>query len=190
MADRLEMHDPRVLRAIAHPLRNRILTELDALGPLRAADIAKLLDIAPNLASFHLRELAKFGLVEDDPDAARDRRDRVWRRNEAADQDISLGEVEKMPGGKAASKVFRRTKAAWGKQVVEAAFTDERIPGRQISVMEQPLRLTKEEAEKLSHQLVDLVADFKKQVPDDGEERRTYLVYQIVLPHPELEGRG
>ena len=190
MVSRPGLHDPRVLRAIAHPVRNRILTELDALGPLRAADIAKLLDIAPNLASFHLRQLAKFGLVEEDPEAARDRRDRVWRRTEEADQDISLGEVEKMPGGKAASKVFRRTKAAWGRQIVDAAFTDQRIPDRQISVAEQPLRLTKKEAEQLSHQLVDLVAEFKKQLPDDGAERRTYLVYQIVLPHPEMEGAG
>src|SRR5690349_1574483 len=71
--------DPRVLRALAHPVRNRILDELSASGPLRAADVAEDLGIPANQASFHLRSLAKYGLVEEDTEAARDRRDRVWR---------------------------------------------------------------------------------------------------------------
>src|SRR5262245_35179298 len=107
--DRPELHDPRVLRAIAPPVRSRILTELDAHGSLRAADVAQVLGIPPNQASFHLRQLAKFGLVEEDPTAARDKRDRVWRATETAGYDVSISEIEKTPGGKAASAVFRRT---------------------------------------------------------------------------------
>ena len=120
--ERPELHDPRVLRAIAHPVRSRILTELDANGPLRAADVARLLGIPANQASFHLRSLARFGLVQEDPTAARDKRDRVWRATEAAGFDVSIQEIEKTPGGKAASTVFRRTKAAWTHQLVEEAY--------------------------------------------------------------------
>ena len=54
------VHDPRVLRAIAHPVRNRILDELGATGPMRAADVARSLGIPANQASFHLRQLAKY----------------------------------------------------------------------------------------------------------------------------------
>ena len=90
MARRPELHDPRVLRAIAHPVRSRILTELDASGSLRAADVALLLGIPANSASFHLRQLAKFGLVEEDPEAARDKRDRVWKATEEDGYDVSL----------------------------------------------------------------------------------------------------
>ena len=64
------VHDPRVLRAVAHPVRNRILTELSASGPMRAADVAQELGIPANQASFHLRQLAKYGLVEEAPDTA------------------------------------------------------------------------------------------------------------------------
>ena len=71
-------HDPTVLRAIAHPTRNRILNELEASGPLRAADIARLIDIPANQASFHLRQLAKYGFVEEAA-AGQDRRERVWQ---------------------------------------------------------------------------------------------------------------
>ena len=111
---RPDLHDPRVLRAIAHPVRNRILTELDASGPMRAADVAVRLGIPANQASFHLRQLAKFGLVEEDPEAARDKRDRVWKPTEEAGYNVYLSEIEKTPGGKAASAVFRRTQGRLG----------------------------------------------------------------------------
>lgn len=45
---------------------------------LRAADIAEALGIAASTASFHLRVLADAGLIEEAPEHARDRRDRVW----------------------------------------------------------------------------------------------------------------
>ena len=73
------MTDVRMLRGIAHPMRNRILEEMSAGGPMRAADVADRLGIPANQASFHLRQLAKYGLVEDAPELARDGRDRVWR---------------------------------------------------------------------------------------------------------------
>src|SRR5689334_5774798 len=119
------VHDPRLLRAVAHPLRNRILNELSASGPLRAADVARELDVAPNLASFHLRSLAKYGLVEEAPDAGRDRRDRVWRLVDEAGLAFSLRELEKEPGGKAAAAVFRRTASAWAHELVDAAYSSE-----------------------------------------------------------------
>jgi predicted ArsR family transcriptional regulator len=186
--ERPELHDPRVLRAIAHPVRNRILTELDAHGPLRAADVAELLGIPANQASFHLRQLAKFGLVEEDPSAARDKRDRVWRTAEAAGFDVSLGELEKTPGGKAASAVFRRTMEARAHQLVAEAYGDDRTPEIHRAITEQAVRLTKAEGRQLTEELVDVVDAWRArtQDDDDGEERRTYQVFQIVQPFPEL----
>jgi predicted ArsR family transcriptional regulator len=183
---RPELHDPRVLRAIAHPVRSRILTELDAGGPLRAADVAVRLGIPANSASFHLRQLARFGLVEEDPAAARDRRDRVWRATEEAGFQVALDEVEKAPGGKAASAVFRRTKEAWAHHLVEQAFGSDRTPGTVRTVTEQAVRLTKKEAEQLTDELTDLVEVWRKRNQggqDDG--RRTYIVFQVIEPFPD-----
>src|SRR5690349_23368012 len=119
-ANKGTVHDPRVLRAIAHPVRNRILTELSAGGPMRAADLARELGLPANQMSFHLRQLAKYGLVEEAPEAARDRRDRVWRAVSDDGVRIDLGEIEKAPGGRSAAAVFRRHRVAWGHAVVEA----------------------------------------------------------------------
>jgi len=185
MTSRPELHDPRVLRAIAHPVRSRILTELDAHGSLRAADVAQLLGIPANQASFHLRQLARFGLVEEDPTAARDRRDRVWRATQLAGFDVSISEVEKAPGGKAASAVFRKTKEAWAHRLVEDAYGDDRTPGIHRSVVEQTVRLTKEEARQLTEELVDLVDEWRLRNQSGDDERRTYHVLQIVQPFPD-----
>jgi predicted ArsR family transcriptional regulator len=185
--DRPELHDPRVLRAIAHPVRSRILTELDAHGSLRAADVAQVLGIPANQASFHLRQLAKSGLVEEDPGAARDKRDRVWRATQEAGYDVSITEIEKTPGGKAASAVFRRNRAAWTHRLVEDAYGDDRTPGIHRAVTEQAVRLTKEEARRLTEELVDLVDTWRLRHQDAADEdgRRTYHVLQIVQPYPD-----
>lgn len=54
--------DP-ALRALAHPLRLRMLT-LMWPGPMSAAELARELDVSHALASRHLRTLAAVGLVE------------------------------------------------------------------------------------------------------------------------------
>jgi DNA-binding transcriptional ArsR family regulator len=76
----MHITDPGVLRALSHPLRQRILGELDVVGHARAADLAAALEEAANSISFHLRVLAKAGIIEEAPEHARDRRDRVWRQ--------------------------------------------------------------------------------------------------------------
>ncbi|UJP09433.1 helix-turn-helix domain-containing protein [Microbacterium sp. KUDC0406] len=68
-----------MLKALANPLRRSITNMLNRLEHARAADLAEQLDVAANTISFHLRVLADAGLIEEAPEFARDRRDRVWR---------------------------------------------------------------------------------------------------------------
>lgn len=70
---------PEALRAFAHPLRQRLIHELSILKHARAADLAEVLDEPANAISFHLRALARAGLITEAPEHARDRRDRVWK---------------------------------------------------------------------------------------------------------------
>ena len=82
--------DMRMLRGLAHPVRNRILEEMASGGAMRATDVAERLAIPANHASFHLRQLAKYGLVEEAPELARDRRDRVWRLVHAGGVSVNI----------------------------------------------------------------------------------------------------
>lgn len=181
--------DPRILRAIAHPTRNRVLHELSAAGSLRAADVAQRTGIPANQASFHLRQLAKYGLVEVDPDAGRDKRDRVWR---LTDDDITISprEMVQQPGGEAAYTVFQRSSVAWGHHLVDEAFkvSPEDDPAKRY-VSESSLRLTSDEALQLQQELNQIVARYRDTGRQpSGEDRDLYSVYQIVQPMPDLAG--
>lgn len=71
------IRDPRALRALAHPTRLAILERLQGEGPATATEIGELLGISPSAASYHLRALGRFGLVEDAGGGTG--RNRPWR---------------------------------------------------------------------------------------------------------------
>jgi DNA-binding transcriptional ArsR family regulator len=72
-----KLTDPRALRALAHPIRMSLLGLLRMEGPLTATRAAELLGESSGSASFHLRQLAKYGLVEEAGGGKG--RERPWR---------------------------------------------------------------------------------------------------------------
>ena len=72
----------RVLAALSHPARVRLLNHLVEVGPSTATECATVAGVTPSACSYHLRHLQRFGLVERAEaveDAARDGRERWWR---------------------------------------------------------------------------------------------------------------
>lgn len=69
---------PALLKALAHPLRQRILFALRVVGPSTATRLAEQMGESSGLTSYHLRALASAGLVEEVPDRGNGR-DRWWR---------------------------------------------------------------------------------------------------------------
>ncbi|RBQ15431.1 transcriptional regulator [Spongiactinospora rosea] len=78
MRDSFRVTDPRTLKAVAHPLRLRLLSLLRTDGPATASELARRVAESSGLTSYHLRELAKYDFIEEDPDQ-RDARERRWR---------------------------------------------------------------------------------------------------------------
>ncbi|MFC7309862.1 helix-turn-helix domain-containing protein [Streptomyces monticola] len=70
--------DPRSLRGLAHPLRMRLLAELRLRGPATASQLGGRLGESSGSTSYHLRQLAVHGFVEDDPERGKGR-ERWWR---------------------------------------------------------------------------------------------------------------
>ncbi|HZO69517.1 MAG TPA: helix-turn-helix domain-containing protein [Kribbellaceae bacterium] len=70
--------DVRLLRALAHPMRVRIVGLLRLHGPATATTLAQRLNVNTGATSYHLRELAKAGLVVED-ESRGNARDRWWR---------------------------------------------------------------------------------------------------------------
>jgi predicted ArsR family transcriptional regulator len=189
MARPQPLSDPRILRAIAHPVRTRILDEISATGPIRAADVARELGIPANQASFHLRQLAKYGLIEEAPEEARDKRDRVWRATSEQGFSVNLSELAEAPGGRAAVEVFRSSKLASLHEVVDRAFVMRREEGRGVfAVSDHALKLTDDEAHELRQEIDDLVEAWSERTRGRDPERRTYHLVQMIQPAPDVEG--
>ncbi|KQX06611.1 MULTISPECIES: winged helix-turn-helix domain-containing protein [unclassified Leifsonia] len=71
--------DATALRALAHPLRVRILDELSAYGPLTSSGLATRIGESSGVMSYHLRQLEKAGLVRED-ESLGTARERWWER--------------------------------------------------------------------------------------------------------------
>ena len=70
--------DTESLRALAHPMRNRMLGLLRVYGPQTATTLAERLGVNTGATSYHLRQLADAGLVVED-DTRGNARDRWWK---------------------------------------------------------------------------------------------------------------
>ncbi len=60
-----QINDAKTMRALSHPVRIAILEILGIEGPLTATEVGERIDESPTTCSFHLRQLAKYGLVEE-----------------------------------------------------------------------------------------------------------------------------
>ncbi|MET9143308.1 helix-turn-helix domain-containing protein [Streptomyces sp. NPDC004042] len=80
--------DARTLRGLAHPLRMQLLTALRQGGPATASQLAADLGESSGATSYHLRQLAAHGFIEDAPEHGKGR-ERWWR---AAHDGVSFDE--------------------------------------------------------------------------------------------------
>jgi hypothetical protein len=96
----MQITHPRALRALAHPLRLDLVELLGSLGQATAAVCARQLGTSQASCSFHLRQLATYGFVEQAP-PSEDSRERPWRltdleQNWSADAGPAADQLERV----------------------------------------------------------------------------------------------
>jgi DNA-binding transcriptional ArsR family regulator len=74
----IDVTDVRALRALAHPLRGKLLGHLRTYGPSTATRLGQEFGESSGSTSYHLRQLATYGFVAEVPDEGNGR-DRWWR---------------------------------------------------------------------------------------------------------------
>ena len=104
----IDLHDAGPMRALAHPLRLRILGLLRSGGPQSVGMLAEATGVASGSVSYHLSTLAKHGFVVPAPELERDGRERWWR---AAHEMTTFRSEEFLddPERREASEALRRT---------------------------------------------------------------------------------
>ncbi|WP_214415532.1 ArsR/SmtB family transcription factor [Sphaerisporangium fuscum] len=73
------LDDPGRLKALAHPMRRLMLRHLNRYGPATSTTLGELLGAKTGTTSYHLRQLEKYGFIEEIPERSTGR-ERWWRR--------------------------------------------------------------------------------------------------------------
>lgn len=60
-----EVSDAQTMRALSHPVRIALIEVLSLVGPLTATEAGERIGESPTTCSFHLRQLARYGFVEE-----------------------------------------------------------------------------------------------------------------------------
>lgn len=87
------IRDAAVMRALAHPARLALLDHLGHSGPATATECAEVVGLSPSATSYHLRALARAGLVEAAPGRG-DGRERLWRSTAGSYEIDSVADLD------------------------------------------------------------------------------------------------
>ncbi|MFG2785678.1 winged helix-turn-helix domain-containing protein [Streptomyces prunicolor] len=93
----VELSDLTALRALAQPRRQRMLQHLTLHGPATSATLARALGLNTGSTSYHLRELARYGFVEETGAGAETVTTRVGAGVDEGDEGTEAG-AERAPG--------------------------------------------------------------------------------------------
>lgn len=170
-----------MLKAVANPLRRRILNELVRQRYARAADLANDLEVAANTLSFHLRVLADAGLIEPAPEHARDRRDRVWKPAEL--RALELGSPQHPVEDPAAGAAFMglvvdehadlmRRVLAWASE-----YTEGRDATMRGTFQQRHVRLTRAQFE----QVLERIDVAFREVEEAGDDADDAIFWQVDI---------
>jgi len=100
-----KIEDAQALKALAHPLRMDLLEAVTFNGALTATEVAEIVGESPANCSWHLRQLAKYGYLEEVPGARG--RQRPWRRTSSGMQwDDTAEDPEVEEASRALTDVF------------------------------------------------------------------------------------
>ncbi|MFJ2567335.1 MULTISPECIES: ArsR/SmtB family transcription factor [unclassified Streptomyces] len=179
--------DARSLRGLAHPLRMRLLTTLRHGGPATASQLAAKLGESSGATSYHLRQLAAHGFVEDAPEHGKGR-ERWWR---AAHGGVSFDETllkDPDPQVRGAADLFLHELANQRTQELSTwlgtrhdwseAWT------RASDMSDWTLRLTPELALGLIGKMHELLESYRALAPEDGTpDTEMVRVHTHVFPN-------
>jgi DNA-binding transcriptional ArsR family regulator len=166
--------DPRSLRALAHPLRLRLLGALRLDGPATASTLARRFDETSGATSYHLRQLARHGFVTEETGrgTARERWWRAVHQNTSVDVSQTLEEPHTAEAldfllRKQLDMEIRAVRAWWAQR---GTWSPEWLDAADSS--DWSMRLTVDELAALSREIHEAIerraAEVRDRPPDPG----------------------
>jgi DNA-binding transcriptional ArsR family regulator len=181
--------DARGLRAIAHPVRVELIGLLRRYGPSTATQLAQRMGLNSGATSYHLRQLAAAGFIEQDQQRG-NARERWWRSRYRSTHFSDQALVDQEP--EATRGYMQSVAAAHAMQVQRALNEFPTMPlewRRLLDMSDFALWLTSQEAESLARELTAVIARYR----GDSEQARASVtegaarvaMITHMLPEPE-----
>ena len=186
-----ELTDARTLRALTHPVRIALIEALLLEGAMTATQVGERIGESPTTCSFHLRQLAKYGFVEEAGGGKG--RSRPWRLTSVGMQSATAHddpETEMAAG--ALVRMLRERQFARYRTWLETNRTFPREWRDAAGSSESIIYLTAGELEDLSQEVLALLlprfrerlTDPARRPPDAVPVEILMLAYPIRLPPP------
>jgi DNA-binding transcriptional ArsR family regulator len=180
----IQLTDPRALRAVAHPTRLKLIALLRRVGPLTATQAGERIGESPAGCSFHLRQLAKWGLVEE---AGGGRgRARPWRATASGHEWAARGPSEE--SDEAGDMLTRVVVERWFEESLQwiERRRDETHEWSEAAVLgDRMLYLTPAELEDLNRRIGKMLEPYARRVTDHEarpEDSRAVTFIQLGFP--------
>ncbi|MGY1682559.1 helix-turn-helix domain-containing protein [Geodermatophilus sp. SYSU D01176] len=183
----IDVHDPRVLRALAHPLRNALLGLLRSEGPSTASKLGQRLGESSGSTSYHLRRLAALGFVEEVPGEGT-ARERWWRARHRSTR-WQTDDVVEQPGGREVVEEFTHLSLSTQRRLLAAhAEQREHLDPEwrdATSLNDWALHLSPTAARELTEELDAVLQRWRADREDPAQPLVSVLVDVFRLPrHP------
>jgi DNA-binding transcriptional ArsR family regulator len=182
------LRDARELKALAHPVRMRLQRALYDRGSATATELAEMIGESPANCSWHLRQLAKYGFVEEAGGGTG--RNRPWRpvaRPLSWSEGDETGEVA--AAGDHLSSMFHEQEFA-GLRDWHTWWRTDPPEWREAANFTQSLAwLTAGELAELNEALVEVVMRYGERVRDPAErppEARQVRIFAFAVPAAPL----
>lgn len=178
--ERRTISDPGALKALAHPLRLRILRHLGTHGPATSTTLAAALGENTGTLSYHLRRLERGGFIEDAPEHPSGR-ERWWRAVRGLDvrrpaQDELTKSEQAIVGTLDRMRMEEDIELA-RRYIAEEADSNGWMRGsRSLS------HLTKEEVDAFHDAYLELLARFSRGPEDSSPETRPVHLRWFAMP--------
>jgi DNA-binding transcriptional ArsR family regulator len=173
---------PVALRALAHPVRLRMLGLLRADGPSTATRLAERLGLNSGATSYHLRQLARHGFVVEDSDRGNSR-DRWWR---AAHRSTHTRDDTPDPATRDATDAFVQAAAVIWTEQLQRAMEERSMLTREwrraTTHSDWVLDLTPERAAELRDRLQSVIGEYADAEPTDGAAQVNLQLH--LFPRP------
>ncbi len=176
------LRDPAAIKALTHPARRALIDALYSGSELTATEAAGIAGLSPSATSYHLRALAKWGIVTP-AGSGQDGRERRWK---AAGRSLAVSPDDPVVSAATTSIIAGQSLSGLSRDALSwlGRLSEEEKRWQDAgTVASTVIYLTIDEARELSRRALELMDEYKdRSVARHPADARQLRVAYVLVP--------